>query len=63
MEKLTGAAAAGIRERFSHAFEGKKRTGGSIDGGRKFVEAYVEYVHFVERIHLDIKGRAAHHGH
>jgi hypothetical protein len=63
VEKLTGAAAAGIRERFSHALEGKKHDGDSIDAGRKFVEAYVEYVHYVERIHLDIKGQAAHHGH
>jgi hypothetical protein len=63
VEKLTEAMEAGILERFSHALEGKKRAGDSIDAGRKFVEAYVEYVHFVERIHLDIKGQAAHHGH
>lgn len=63
IEKLTNAAAAGIRERFSRALEGKKRAGESIDAGRQFVGAYVEYVHYVEKIHLDIKGHEALHAH
>ena len=31
-------------------------------GGREFVEAYVEFVHYVERLHLDATGEAIHHG-
>jgi hypothetical protein len=50
-----------IKERFDRALEKKKHKDESVEAGREFVEAYVEYVHFVERIHKAISEKGAHH--
>ena len=50
-----------IEERFSKVLEAKKHADESVDAGRKYVEAYVEYVHFVERLHADMAGHVGHH--
>jgi hypothetical protein len=34
--------------------------GESVAAGREFVRAYVEFTHYVERLHLDAAGQAAH---
>ncbi len=54
--------AAGIHKRFHHAFEAKKHADDSVEAGRKFVEAYVEFVHYVERLHNAAVTSAVHHG-
>jgi hypothetical protein len=59
---VTEDAAAGISERFHHAFEAKKHADDSVEAGREFVEAYVEFVHYVERLHVDAITSAVHHG-
>lgn len=59
---ITGAAADGIRERFKHTSELKKHADESVEAGRKFVAAYVDFTHYVERLHLDALGPAEHHG-
>lgn len=53
--------AKGIRQRFVHAIETKRHAEVSVEAGREFVEAYVELVHYVERLHLDAIGQAAPH--
>lgn len=60
--ELTKRMASGIRERFQLALERKKHADQSVETGREFVEAYVEYVHYVERLHTDVTGRTLHHG-
>jgi hypothetical protein len=40
-----------FRKRFADAHEKKRYAGRSVEAGREYVDAYVEYVHFVERIH------------
>ena len=50
---VTDAVAAGIRERFAEANERKKTQDESIAAGREFVEAYVIFVHYVERLYAD----------
>lgn len=52
---LTDAVAEGIRERFAHARETKKNADKSIEAGRKFVEAYVMFTHYVEGIYEAVK--------
>lgn len=52
----------GIRERFERALTARQQADESVAAGRKFVAAYVEYVHYVEGIHTAVKG-AAGHGH
>jgi len=56
---VTEASAKGIRERFAHTLEAKKHTDENIEAGRKFVEAYVEFTHYVERLHTDAERPSA----
>jgi len=49
-----------IRERFARTVAAKKHAGESVAAGREFVEAYVEYVHFVEGIVGVVHGSHAH---
>lgn len=50
----------GIRERFKNALETKKHAQDSVQAGRKFVEAYVTYVHYVEGIAQAVHGSPHH---
>ncbi|OQB82420.1 MAG: hypothetical protein BWX88_03971 [Planctomycetes bacterium ADurb.Bin126] len=34
----------------------------SVEAGRKFVAAYVQFVHYVEAVHETVMGHGAHHG-
>ncbi len=58
---ITEGASKGIRERFTKAQEAKKHADQSVDAGREFVEAYVQFIHYVERLHQDSTVRAEHH--
>lgn len=60
---ITETASKGIRERFTRAGEAKKHADHSIEAGREFVAAYVQFTHYVERLHLDsIAGAQDRHG-
>ncbi|RJR30623.1 MAG: hypothetical protein C4576_33070 [Desulfobacteraceae bacterium] len=61
IKSVTAAVSEGIRDRFTRAVEGKHHADETIDAGRGFVEAYVEFVHYVERLHLDAAGKSLHH--
>ncbi len=56
---VTERAAAGIRERFALAQTRRKHADESVAAGREYVKAYVEFIHYVEQLHLDITGPAA----
>ncbi len=58
---ITEVASTGIRERFNKAKEAKKHADQSVEAGREFVEAYVQFTHFAERLHLDSTVQAGHH--
>jgi hypothetical protein len=60
-DALTKNIGAGIRERFREAMERKKHADESVESGRQFIEAYVEFVHYVERLHTDAAGDVGHH--
>jgi hypothetical protein len=49
-----------VRERFAVALEAKEQAGTSVEAGREFVEAYVQYIHFVEGIVGLVHGQHAH---
>lgn len=55
--ELAQAVSEGVRKRFDATLANKKHASDSVDAGRKYVEAYVDYVHFVENVH-----RLAEHG-
>jgi len=60
---VTEDVAVGIRKRFERAATTYKHKDESVEQGREFVEAYVEYTHYVERLHRDAKGMGAHDKH
>ena len=62
LERVTKAVASGIRERFKNVMEGKKHQNDSVEAGREFVEAYTEFVHYVEGLHNAVEGHIPQHG-
>jgi len=60
VKEITEVVSAGIRERFNHAIEAKKHADENVESGREFVKAYVEFVHYVEGLHLAALGPAHH---
>lgn len=62
VEHLTGQVAHGLKARFQAASEAQKRAGASVQAGRDFVRAYVEFVHYAERLHKDATGGMPPHG-
>lgn len=56
---ITARADRGLRERFARAAEAKRHAGDSIEQGRAYVAAYVELMHYAERL-LQAAGTDAH---
>ena len=54
---MSAAIAEGVQKRFAAAVERKKHAAGSVVAGREYVDAYVDYIHFVESVN-----RLASHG-
>jgi len=48
--ELGSAVAAGLRERFERVAAAKALADESVEAGRAYVAAYVEYIHFAERV-------------
>jgi hypothetical protein len=48
--ELSAAIDHGVNERFAIVRERKLHAGDSVEAGRDYVEAYVDYVHFVEAV-------------
>lgn len=60
VDLVTVAADQGTRLRFADLMEAKRHAGASVEAGRAYVAAYVEFVHYVERLYLDATTPAAH---
>jgi hypothetical protein len=58
---LTEALRQGVHKHFHAAMGRRKFDVNDVTAGRRYVEAYVQYVHFVERLWRD--ATAAAHGH
>ena len=58
---LTEAAQAGIREQFKQAIERKKFEPDDVQAGRQFIEAYVPFIHYVERLYEAAKNPVSGH--
>lgn len=59
---ITDDIAGGIKTRYEHAAATYKHKDESIAQGREFVEAYVAYTHYVERLHQDATAKEGAHG-
>ena len=53
-------AERGLEERFEAARHAREHADHNAEAGRRFVHAYVEFVHFAERLHQDANTSAAH---
>jgi hypothetical protein len=60
---VTEAVGTGIRQRYVKVAEALKHKDESVAQGREFVEAYVDYTHYVEKLHQDATGRLTHGEH
>ncbi|PKN86411.1 MAG: hypothetical protein CVU51_07265 [Deltaproteobacteria bacterium HGW-Deltaproteobacteria-1] len=60
---VTDDVARGIRTRYERAAATYKHKDESVEQGREFVEAYVAFTHYVERIHMDATAKGAHDEH
>jgi hypothetical protein len=63
VKHMTEAVATGIQKRFQDASGKKKHANESVAAGREFVAAYVEFIHYVERLHQDATAGGPSHGH
>lgn len=59
---ITDDVAAGIKKRYEHAAAAYKQKDKSVAQGREYVEAYIVFTHYVERIHQDATGAGGAHG-
>jgi hypothetical protein len=50
-EELAAAIRNGVEQRFQRAQELRRHAADSVEAGRAYVAAYVDYVHFVESVH------------
>lgn len=60
---VTDDITAGIKKRYERVAAAYKHKDESVALGREFVEAYVEFTHYVEKLHMDATGKGAHSEH
>ncbi len=60
-KEISEAVSNGIHKRFERVTEAKKHINESVEAGREYVKAYVEFVHYVEGIHVSASGEVSHH--
>ena len=60
---VTTETERGIRARFARAAEAKKRSAESVERGREYVAAYVEFMHYGERLLAAAAAGASHEPH
>lgn len=58
---VNDAVSKGMRERFAHAAEARARADETVEAGREFVAAYVDFVHYAERLYEDAVHPVVHH--
>jgi hypothetical protein len=61
--QLAAAVTDGVRDRFALTVERAKHAQESVEAGRAYVEAYVDYIHFVENVHRLVSEGASHKHH
>lgn len=61
VQLVAGDVAGGIRQRWQRAEDARKHANDSVEAGRRYVEAYVDYVHYVETLHVAVGGTRPEH--
>jgi hypothetical protein len=57
---LLAEISAGLRRRFAEVKEAKAHSAHNVAAGRHFVESYVSFIHYVERLHQSATASTAH---
>jgi hypothetical protein len=57
---LLAEVSRGLRARFAEVKEAKKHAAHNVDAGRHFVQSYVSFIHYVERLHQSATASSAH---
>lgn len=60
IKEINHRIADGISDRFRKVIEAKRHMNDSVEAGRAYVEAYVGFIHYYERLFADVQGAAAH---
>ena len=60
VKTLTAAAREGTHERLHAVLEAKDYKPSDVNAGRKYVAAYVQFIHFVEGLHTAVSGSTEH---
>lgn len=60
VKMITDLVAAGVRDRFKRVLAAREHAAHTVEAGREFVAAYVEFTHYAERLYGAAKGSAAH---
>lgn len=60
IRKIADHMAAVIGKKLDRVVEAAKHKGDSVEAGREFVDAYVDYMHYVENVHAAIAAQEAH---
>lgn len=60
---VTDDVSEGIKKRYGRAAAAYQHKDESVAQGREFVEAYVDFTHYVEKVHMDATGKGAHGEH
>lgn len=59
---ITGRVEEALRERYERVHALSRHAPDDVEAGRRYVAAYVEYIHFVEALHALVEGHATHAG-
>jgi hypothetical protein len=59
-QHLAAAASDGINRRLALVLERKKHAAESVEAGREYVEAYVDFIHFVESVNHLVSAGVSH---
>lgn len=62
LEHLRHTVLEGARAHYEKTVSLKKHSAESVEAGREYVEAYVTYVHYIEKLFADAMAKSAHHG-
>jgi hypothetical protein len=60
VQKLVEQASEGIRHRYQRVQEAQRHANDSVDAGRAYVAAYVEFMHYVERLDSNTSSSPTH---
>lgn len=60
VNSINQEVSSGIAKRFEEVVKKRKHKDESVEAGREFVEAYVEFIHYVERLYQNAM-ESAHH--